>query len=308
MLRRRPDAARVFDDVAGTVERLAALVRAGAAPATAWDAIADGSEDEAPLAAAVARRASAGLPLAPAFAALPADPRGDAWRRTGALLALAAETGAPLATALDRAAIGLRGGADLHRAVRAAVAGPAASARLTLLLPPGSAVLGWALGFDVPRVLLTPLGALAVLLATVLIAAAATWSRRLVRRAAAVRWQSGLGLDLVALALRAGLPLHGARLAAMSAARDVGIDLREDEPVIEAAARFAERCGVAVAPLLGAEADRVRRAVLADAGIAATVLGVRLLVPLGVLVLPAFLLAGALPVGLAILSSTALPI
>ena len=34
----------------------------------------------------------------------------------------------------------------------------------------------------------------------------------------------------------------------------------------------------------------------------------RLLLPLGLLVLPAFLVLGALPVGLAVLSSTALPL
>ena len=53
---------------------------------------------------------------------------------------------------------------------------------------------------------------------------------------------------------------------------------------------------------------RLRRAAFAEARVRAEVLAVRLLLPLGLLVLPAFLLLGAVPVGLAVLSSTALPL
>ena len=69
---------------------------------------------------------------------------------------------------------------------------------------------------------------------------------------------------------------------------------------------FAERSGAPLAALLDAEADRARMLVLADARREAAVLAARLLLPLGALVLPAFLLAGALPIGLAVLSSTVL--
>ena len=63
--RRRPDPAEVLDDVAGAVDRLAALVLAGAGPDVAWRYLGDSAEtpELAGLAAAAADAARAGRPL-----------------------------------------------------------------------------------------------------------------------------------------------------------------------------------------------------------------------------------------------------
>ncbi|MCU1472375.1 hypothetical protein, partial [Amnibacterium sp.] len=226
--------------------------------------------------------------------------------RVAVLADLAALVGAPLADALRRAASGLRGGAELHRAVATSVAGPAASARLTLLLPPGSALLGWAFGFDVPGVILSPVGGGALALAVLLLVGAQRWSARLIRSASAVALDRGVGLELVALAVRAGRPTSAAATDAREAAAAAGLSIEQDLADVDRLVGFAERSGAPLAALLDAEADRVRQLVLADARRRAAVLAAQLLVPLGALVLPAFLLAGALPIGLAVLSSTAL--
>ena len=116
----------------------------------------------------------------------------------------------------------------------------------------------------------------------------------------------GIGLELVALSLRAGRPTGAALADAEGAAGVAGLTVAGDVVAVGRLVAFAERSGAPLAALLDAEADRLRRAALAEARRRAAALATRLLVPLGALVLPAFLLAGALPIGLAVLSSTAL--
>lgn len=301
--RRRPiDPAALADGVAADLDRLEALVSAGATQPAAWSYLAAGaSEAVRPMAAGVADAAATGAPLGAAFRGAP-----DAWRSAGVVVALAAETGSPLAAALATAADGARRTAELHRVVAASMAGPMASARLVLLLPPATALLGWAFGFDVPAVLLSGPGAVLVAAGAALLGGAAVWSARLVRAARRTSWTVGLDLDLVAIAVRSGLPASTARVMAQAAAADADVVLPAAD-ALEAVLGFAARAGLPVVALLAAEADRLRRSAVAEARVRAEALAVRLLLPLGLLVLPAFLLLGALPVGLAVLSSTALP-
>ena len=308
--RRGRDPALQFEGVAAVVERLAALVRAGATPSAAWGYIAASTADESVrvLARAVAEAAARGAPIDHAFRAAALGDAGQAWRRIGAAVVLAAEVGAPLGGVLERSARGLRDAADLHRRIAASVAGPAASTRVTLLLPPGAAVLGWAFGFDVPGVLFGSLGGAALLaVGAALLLGARAWSRRLVAAAARVPWEQGLGLELVAVGLRGGLAVDRAEAYADLAAGGVGIDLSGDRAALADAIEFATDAGIPLVALLDAEADRRRRAVLAKATADAEALAARLLLPLGALVLPAFLLLGAAPIGIAVLSSTATP-
>ena len=302
--RARTDPAQEADGVAAVLERLAALAAAGATPAAGWRYVAAGaSGGDRVLAERAGAAAARGDPLAPVFATEPA-----AWRAAGAAVALALETGAPLAPSLRTSAEAARRIGELHRAVSTAVAGPAASARLVLLLPPACALLGWAFGFDVPRVLFGGvLGALLLVAGSVLLAAAAVWGRRLVAQARRTSWTVGLDLDLVATAVRAGLPVQRAVHLATGTATTVGVEL-DDGAGLRAVLGFAADAGLPVAALLIAEADRMRRDAIAAARVRAETLAVRLLLPLGLLVLPAFLLLGAVPIGLAVLSSTALPL
>ena len=60
--------------------------------------------------------------------------------------------------------------------------------------------------------------------------------------------------------------------------------------------RFSARTGVALAPLLQSHADELRRGEHRRRQIAAARLGVMLVLPLGVCVLPAFVLMGVVPV------------
>ena len=127
-------------------------------------------------------------------------------------------------------------------------------------------------------------------------------------------------LDLVAVCLQAGLPVeraleHAARAAGdrsglgqLARAARWGLDdLRWEETSGDAGAggalasvvaviRFSARTGVALAPLLQSHADELRRGEHRRRQIAAARLGVMLVLPLGVCVLPAFVLLGVVPV------------
>lgn len=129
-------------------------------------------------------------------------------------------------------------------------------------------------------------------------------------------------LDLVAVCLQAGLPVdraldhavrasgdrsglaHIARSARLGLAGDTGGERTELSAVI-AVIRFSSRTGVALAPLLQAHADELRRSEHRRRQIAAARLGVMLVMPLGVCVLPAFVLLGVVPVLLTLLSDLA---
>lgn len=300
LIRRRRPPPEDLDAVAAALERLAALAEAGATPASAFRYLSASSEGPLQdLALAAAGAARAGRPLGPVFGQ--ASP---VWRRAGAVIALAVDAGAPLAPVLRSAAGSAASTVELQRVVAESAAGPAASARLVLLLPPAALLLGWAFGFDVPGVLLGDVSGLVLLVAGCgLLTGAAVWSRRLVRAASAMSWSTGLRLELVATAVRAGLPVPRACAMAEVASASAGIEL--DGPAgLDDVVRFAAEAGLPVVVLLEAEADRLRRGAIAAARVRATVLAARLLLPLGLLVLPAFLLLGALPIGIAVLRSS----
>jgi Flp pilus assembly protein TadB len=124
-------------------------------------------------------------------------------------------------------------------------------------------------------------------------------------------------LDLVAAALAAGLPTANAVQEAFAAtgdpvppsvlaavrsmARGTAVDRAwagapsEYRPLVRAL-RLAERSGAAVGPLIRASAADERAARARAAQVAARLLGVQLVLPLGLTTLPAFLLLGVLPI------------
>ncbi|WP_349827149.1 type II secretion system F family protein [Brevibacterium litoralis] len=121
-------------------------------------------------------------------------------------------------------------------------------------------------------------------------------------------------LDLTAICLRTGLPTERAMALAASTTgdrcglgrlgRSVALGGRETPtgPLANALAEieqlvlFSRSTGVALAPLLEGMADDLRRSEHRRRQVAAARLGVRLVLPLGVNILPAFVLMGVLPV------------
>jgi tight adherence protein B len=296
----RPD----LGAAAAAIDRLAVLLDAGIAPPSAWRHVARGGS-------VVARRVTEGGPvghelagrIAEAAATASAAER-TAWRAVAAAWRVATEAGAPLAPTLRDLAGTLRALAQTARDVEVALAGPIATARVVLGLPAVGIGLAALLGVDALGALFTtPPGWACLGVGGALIALAVRWIARMVRAASQLDPTPGLELELLAIALRGGAGLDRAVLLVATAVAEAGLppSAEHGREVLD----FSRAAGVPAAALLRAEAGELRRRERAAAATRAARLETRLLAPLGLCVLPAFVLLGVAPILLALLSSTA---
>ncbi len=231
---------------------------------------------------------------------------GAEWRVILAAWSLAKRTGAPLAAVLERLALALRDLEKLSERRSVLLAGPRATIRLVSVLPVAAFLLAALLGFDPLSVLITPAGAILCVLGIGLLSMGALWASRLTQRLARMDSVAGLECEFAWIAISGGVPPnHALRLVAdhASAARADWVRLarlRKDGPVWTVFATAAA-LGTPAGPLLLSEADSARAHVHAELEAAAEQLGVRVLVPLAVCVLPSFVLLGVLPVLMAVL-------
>jgi tight adherence protein B len=136
----------------------------------------------------------------------------------------------------------------------------------------------------------------------VLLAAGIRWNRRLVASARVHDPLAGLGAELLAVALEGGGAPTDAVALVEDSVRRCGLDVGLDDARQTLA--FAERAGVPVAGLLRSDAVRARRLALTAELRQAALLGSRLLAPLGVCFLPAFVMLGVVPLLIGILRGT----
>lgn len=173
---RRSGAERGDARLAAVLLEVAALLRAGMAPADAWSGVlglpvADRVPTVAQLSTVVgpARRAHGSAP--PPLAAVVAAAR------------VADELGAPLAGVLDQVAAAIAAQAEAVAEVDAALAGPRSSARVLMWLPALGVVLGATLGADpMGQLLGGGLGTAAGVLGLALVVVGRGWSNALLRR------------------------------------------------------------------------------------------------------------------------------
>lgn len=278
------------------VQRLAVLLAAGLPPLVAWRAVASGP-GASPVAVRVASEASGAhriaAVLAAGIAALPPADR-PGWAALLAGWTVAERAGAPLAPSLDRLAAQLRALEQTSRDVTVALAGPLATARVVLALPPIGLAFGAAMGVDALALFATPLGWGCLGVGAGLLALGALWIRRLVRWARAADPAPGFALDLAALALGGGLPAPDARGLVAAALAGAGLPAPLD--ALDEVLSFAGRAGVPAGALLRAEADEARRSAASETRRRAESLAVRLMLPLGLCLLPAFVAVGVVPV------------
>ncbi|WP_194410901.1 type II secretion system F family protein [Microbacterium cremeum] len=293
---------------AETVLRLAVMLQAGVAPAPAWHHLA-ASQD--PAAERVTAAVADGMPLPRAIAA-----SGGAWRDVAVAWHVATTVGAPLAESLRGLAAALRDAAEAADDVRVALAEPAGTARLMGWLPLVAVGLGVALGFDTLGVLVGhPAGIACLVAGGALILAAQRWTARLVRRARADSGVPGLHAELVAIALSGGASIdratavvrdaHAAAGTRNAADADADVDADADADV-DAVLALSRSAGVPAVELLRASAAHARHRARVDGRLRAARLSSRLLIPLGVCTLPAFLLLGVAPMLLSVVSTMSL--
>ncbi|MFJ4221997.1 type II secretion system F family protein [Curtobacterium luteum] len=331
-MRRRPARPQQW---AGGAARSAA---SGARPAAraARQVASDGAASGARRLDRVATLVAAGLPPPRAWSLVGGPPVTDdpAWQDVAVVLRVAERTGAPSAEALRALARALRRSAASDRAVRVALAGPRTSARVVLALPVLGLGLASTWGAGAVTVLVgSPVGWACLAVAAGLVAVGRRWTARLVRAATPDGHVAGVLLDAWAVAVSGGGSwtdagavveeafdvvgrgavgggaagggavgggVVGGGVGAVAAADRTGAERARLAEVLA----LAQRAGVPAAALLRAAAEDVRDDA-AGAGLAAAErLSVRLVLPLGVCVLPAFVLVGVVPVVIGVLSST----
>lgn len=279
-------------DVAASVHRLAVLLQAGLTPPRAWSHLARSGDETAD---AVSRAFQQGRPVADVLRS-----RGEAWAQIGIAWQVATTVGAPLAESLRGLADALR---DAHQArddVRTALAEPQTTARLISWLPLAALGLGAALGFDPLAALTQPIGVVCLVLGGALMIITSRWTAALVARAQPDHALPGLGADVVAIALSGGVSLDRA-IAVSEAAAGTPTDAET-----LATLDLSRSAGVPAIDLLRADAAAQRQESRTAGRLRAATLSTRLLLPLGVCTLPAFLLLGVGPMLLSVLTATPL--
>lgn len=292
-LRRAPRRGQVGGaDAATSVQTLAVLLQAGAVPVVAWRHLADTDD---PQARAVVDRVDRGVPLPDAIEA-----EGGAWVDLAAAWEIATTVGAPLAEVLRMIAEALRDAAAAADDVRIALAEPAGTARLLLWMPFAGLLLGFALGFDTIGVIFgNVLGAACVVVGLLLVVAARLWTARLLRRARPAPGTPGMRAELVAVALSGGASIDRALHLVSQTSTSGGSEER-----VRAVLELSRAAGVPAVELLRASAAQERHSARVQGRLRAAKLSTRLLLPLGVCTLPAFLLLGVAPLLLSVLAST----
>ncbi|WP_036318596.1 type II secretion system F family protein [Microbacterium indicum] len=290
-------------DPAGTVLPLAVLLQGGASPAAAWRHLA-GTGDA--VAVRVAERQDGGATLVEAIAR-ESDAGEAAWGDVAAAWAVAETVGAPLADTLRSVAASLRDAGELRDDVAVALAEPLASARLMMWLPLLGVVVGVGLGMDPLGVLFTtPVGIACLVGGLGLTLAARAWTRRLVRAAQPAPGTPGMHEELLAVALSGGVSIRRAREVLAACAEWSGAASRttgESQRVLD----LSRAAGVPAVELLRASAAHARHRARTDGRTRGAKLGTRLLLPMAVCTLPAFLLLGVAPLLLSVLTSTPIP-
>ncbi|PZU48714.1 MAG: pilus assembly protein TadB [Microbacterium sp.] len=285
----RRDAGPAGSSSASGVQRLAVLLEAGIAPGRAWELLAEAGD---PVAARVA-----GAPPGAAVGDTLAAERG-AWTDVAVAWRVAETVGAPLASSLRRFADALRDAQETRDDVAVALADPAATARLVGWLPLVAVALSAALGFDLVSALTQPIGIACIVGGILLMLAARRWSARLVASARPGERLAGVQAETVAIALSGGVSVD--RALAVVAASGGGDVLAETRDTLA----LAQRAGAPAVELLRAEAAESRRRARTDGRLRAARLGARLLLPMGLCTLPAFLLIGVAPMLLSVMTGS----
>ena len=220
------------------------------------------------------------------------------------------EFGGPIVAALNRVTEVFDRQFKNQNEVDLAFAGPQATAKLVMWLPALALLLAQVVGMNpLSAILGSFLGALSVSLGIGLMVAGRLWTKQLLSRAlphpadpAAI--DRGAFLDCVFIGLQAGLPLSQAQERAEVLFELVFENRPQDKnfEVLESAAELSRTTGAALSQILSSAADAFREEQRHEIATRISKLGVQLMIPLGVAVLPAFVLLSIVPIAISLLS------
>jgi tight adherence protein B len=224
----------------------------------------------------------------------------------GAVWQLALSAGASMSWAIESLGETFRAAARHRREIDLAFAGPKATAKLVAWLPAAGLVLAQLFGLNPLGAILTiPLALIALLVGALLLIVGHRWSKSIITRAAPSEDDPGLYFDALRFGMESGLPLaHAIDMA--NSAFDEQLNFVADSMAIEKLERIAElnrASGASIGKLLAGEAAARREALWFRESTDLARLSVKLMIPLGVVTLPAFVLSTIVPVAISLLSS-----
>jgi tight adherence protein B len=219
---------------------------------------------------------------------------------------LAIANGGSISDAIESLGETFRAAARHSREVELAFAGPKATAKLVAWLPAAGLALAQLFGFNpIAAVLNSLLAFFSLVVGLALLVAGHYWAKSIIRKAAPRHEDPGLYFDSIRYGVLSGLPL----VAAIQAVDDLflrQLNSKPDDSMLGKLDRMAElnrTSGVSISGLLASEANARREAKwFADSGSLAR-LSVKLMIPLGVVTLPAFVLSTIVPVSISLLSN-----
>lgn len=183
---------------------------------------------------------------------------------------------------------------------------PKATARLVLLLPLGSSLVGQLLGLGSIAVFFESMPALvSLLIGLLLLIAAQAWSQRILSTANRLQQGDQIVLDAIALCLDAGLPLNQSQEVVLTRYVEIfEIEVSEQtKSEIAELVHFSDVSGAPIAKLFRNRAEESRRLAAHAQNENLELVSIRLLAPLAILVLPAFVLITVLPISISLITN-----
>ena len=223
-----------------------------------------------------------------------------------AIWKLAIDSGGAVSSSIESLGETFRATARQERSTELAFAGPKATAKLVSWLPIAGLLLAQLFGFEPVRAILTnPLAFGSVALGALLLAVGHVWSKAIIRKAAPNEVDPGLFFDAVRFGMEAGMPLTRSIEQATKVFQQQLSTLPSDDVAVRLA-RIGElnrSSGASISNLLSGEAAARREALWFAESQKLSKLSVKLMLPLGLVTLPAFVLSSIVPVAISLLSS-----
>ena len=219
---------------------------------------------------------------------------------------LALASGGPVASAIESLGETFRKIARHEREVELTFAGPKATAKLVAWLPGASLLLAQLSGFGpVDAIMTNPLAFGCLVLGALLMVGGHRWSKSIIRRATPKQGDPGLFFDAVRVGMDAGMPLSSA-IQRAATVFEQQLDFVPEQSIFEKLARIGElnrTSGASISNLLEGEAAARREAQWFEESTTLSKLSVKLMIPLGLVTLPAFVLSSIVPIAISLLSN-----
>lgn len=193
-----------------------------------------------------------------------------------------------------------------EREVELTFAGPKATAKLVAWLPGAGLLLAQLFGLGPIHAILTnPLAFGCFVLGALLMVGGHRWSRSIIRHAKPKQDDPGLFFDAVRFGMDSGMPLS----LSLERAEEVferHLNFVPEQEMLERLNRISElnrSSGASIASLLQGEAAARREEQWFAESTTLSRLAVKLMIPLGLITLPAFVLSSIVPVAISLLSN-----